>query len=700
LTTVSVKSITSEGTNIWQQEDTSMMFRSNLLIGLGTGLLVLAATAFSGEAQVPHTVMGSVRNSDESVPAAGELTFESWLIDISNGNVSSETRSQSDPGNAYGDGIMGAGWFETECGNFTAFDWAEGDSLVIFFTNSANGEVGRLACELFAELEPQVVADVHLHQPTPQWTMQLEGDQDTVRAGEELVYSIDYRNSGSGQATAAAIVDTIPSDTEYQSCTGGGSRHGRVVTWNLGTVSSGDSGTVTLTVRVDDPLPNGTVVHNRAHASCAQGVGGSASEATTVRSAPEWSFDLSDSPDPADAGNHLTYTIQYQNTGTDAATGVTIADSIPAHTTYWSNTGGGSYDGHRVTWTIGTVEAGGSGTVTLTVLVDWPLLNGTVIDHRSHLTCSQGIGASDDETTTVSPDLAPPTAATDLLSQMESFDLLLNWSAIDTDIYGQPEAVQGYIIYRHEIPFFTATSVESIATVTDTFFIDGGSRAGDAGVNSFYLIRGVDFAGNVGTNSNRVGEIDFHLPDGSGYMMMANSLDDGSTALASELGDRVPNCTAVKEWDASTRAYVSRAFKVDDTWYGSEPVSSGYPYYLFVGASSDSLWTLTGRVPSDPSFQLAAPTNNDYNTISLPLSSDIGLARDLGASIPHCTAVKEWDERTQGYVSLAFKVGDSWFGGGSVQRGHPYYVNVTASGIWPPAKTEPREIKRASRDRW
>jgi len=677
-----------------------MMSRSNLLVNIGTGLFILVAMIPSSEAQVPHTVMGQVFNSDESVPAVGELSFEARLIDVSSGNALSESRIQSDPGNAYGDGIMGAGWFEVECGNFAAFDWADGDSLEISFTNSANGQVGRRAWALSSELEPQVAADVYLQDPEPKWTLQLNGSPDTVWAGQELVYSIDYRNSGPGQATAAAIVDTIPAQAEYQSCTGGGNHSAGVVTWNLGTVAADDSGTVTLTVLVDSPLPNGTLLHDRAHATCAQGVSGSASETTPVRSAPQWSFDLSDSPDPAEAGEPLTYTIQYTNIGTDAAAGVTITDSIPAHTSYWSQTGGGSYDGHRVTWTIGSVEAGGSGSVSLTVMVDWPLLNGTSIEHHSDLSCSQGIPAQGDETTTVSPDLDPPSSATDLMSSMESFDILLNWSAIETDIYGGPEAIQGYIIYRNEVPFFAPTSVESIAMVTDTFFVDSSSRAGDAGINSFYLIRGVDFTGNVGTNSNRAGEIDFELPgSGSGYMMMSNSLDDGATALASELGARVPNCSAVKEWDASARAYVSKAFKVNDTWYGSSSVSSGYPYYLFIGAFSDSLWTLTGRVPADPSFDLVAPTGNDYNTITLPLSSSIGLARDLGASIPYCTAVKEWDEHTQGYISLAFKVGSTWFGGGSVLRGHPYYVNVTDAGTWPATKSKPGEIKRASRDR-
>ncbi len=678
-----------------------MMFRSTLFMSIGAGLLILAAMISVSEAQVPHTVMGQVFNSDDSVPAIGQLTFEVHLIDVSSGNAGSEIRTQSDPGNAFGNGIMGAGWFEVECGNFSAFNWADGDSLAISFTNSANGQMGRLACPLTSELEPQVVADISLDEPTPEWMLNLDDVPDSVWAGQELIYTITYRNDGQGQATGATILDTIPSAANYQSCTGGGSHSSGVVTWSPGTVSPGDSGSVTLTVTVDSPLLDGTLLYNRAHVTCAQGAGSSASEVTTVRSAPQWSLDLSDSQDPVDAGDPLTYTIQYHNTGTDAAAGVAIVDTIPAHASYWSQTGGGTFDGHCVTWAIGAVSAGASGSVTLTVQVDWPLLNGIEISNRAHITCSQEVTAEAEEITTVSPDLNPPAAVTDLMTSMEGTDVLLNWSSLETDIYGGAESVQGYIIYRNEIPLFTATAVESVAMVTDTFFIDGGSQVGEAGSNSFYLIRGVDFAGNLGINSNRAGEIDFQLPgSSSGYMMMSNSLDDGATTLASQLGARVPNCTAVKVWDASARAYVSRAFKVDDTWYGSSEVTSGYPYYLFIGASSDSLWTLTGRVPADPSFQLVSPSGNDYNTITLPLSSDITLARDLGASIDHCTAIKKWDEHTQGYVSLAFKVGASWFGTGSVRQGHPYYVNITAGSTWPADKAGVEEMKRVSRDRF
>jgi uncharacterized repeat protein (TIGR01451 family) len=659
-----------------------MISRRHFSLGLVVVALLLSFT--SSEGQVPHTIIGQVFNSDTTSPAAGELSFQAHLVDVSNNNAHSETRSQEDPGNAYGDGIMGSGWFEVECGNFTAFDWSSGDSLVVQFSNSANGQVGHLAIALSSIQEPQLADDVILHEAMPGWSLSMEGDPDTVWAGDNLVYTIVYHNIGQGEASGVTILDTIPAHTSYHSNTGGGSHQSRVVTWSLGSAPPGDSGSVTLTVTVDSPLANGTNISNAINISCNEGVGADAEETTTVESAPAWNFNILDSPDPVNAGDFLAYTILYGNTGSDQATGVTIVDTIPANSSYFSNTGGGSFDGQRVIWTLGSVPAESQDSVTLTVTVDWPLPNGTQIEDAAHIDCDQGIEAASGQTTTVSPDLISPNPVTDLTTSRDGDEVHLSWSPIITDIHGDPEAMDGYIVYRNEAPYFAPTSLDSIGVVSDTFFNDDESGAGETEVNTFYALQGVDHAGNISAPSNRAGEIDYSLPSaGAGYAMISLSLDDGVTALATELGAKVSNCTAVKVWDAAEHGYISRAFKVDDTWYGSATVSLGYPYYLFIGSPAESTWILCGRVPPDPIFQLLAPTGNDYNTITLPLSSDIVKAKDLGAAIPSCTAVKRWDEEAQGYVSIAFKIDETWFGEAPVKRGYPYYVNVTENTLWP-----------------
>jgi uncharacterized repeat protein (TIGR01451 family) len=80
----------------------------------------------------------------------------------------------------------------------------------------------------------------------------------------------------------------------------------------------------------------------------------------------------------AQSGNTVTFTIQYQNTGTANASSVAITDVIPTGSTLvaGSITGGGvlsgsTSTGYTITWTIGTIAAGAaSGSVSFQVTVN------------------------------------------------------------------------------------------------------------------------------------------------------------------------------------------------------------------------------------------------------------------------------------------------------------------------------------------
>ena len=113
-------------------------------------------------AQVPHTVLGILANEDDTTPAANDLILLAYLIDVSDGGVHSETRTNHDTGNAYGNGVMGEGWFELECANFTLFEWAHGDSLRLAFANAANDQLLITSIQLDAAVEPQLASTFHL----------------------------------------------------------------------------------------------------------------------------------------------------------------------------------------------------------------------------------------------------------------------------------------------------------------------------------------------------------------------------------------------------------------------------------------------------------------------------------------------------------------------------------------------------------
>lgn len=77
-------------------------------------------------------------------------------------------------------------------------------------------------------------------------------------------------------------------------------------------------------------------------------------------------------------GDTITYTMSYTNGNPTAVTGVTLTDTVPAQVTV-TDTGGGTQSGNTVTWSIGTLTPGQSGSKTLTVTVNAGTPQGSTI---------------------------------------------------------------------------------------------------------------------------------------------------------------------------------------------------------------------------------------------------------------------------------------------------------------------------------
>ncbi|MBN1976087.1 MAG: tandem-95 repeat protein [Anaerolineae bacterium] len=99
-------------------------------------------------------------------------------------------------------------------------------------------------------------------------------------------------------------------------------------------------------------------------------------------------------PGTAAPGEPITYTLAFSNTGSEAATGVIITDSIPVSITdtTFSDSGAAltAVDGTRYVWQVEDMTPGASGLITVTGLLQTPLAPGTFTNTAS-------IGADDDE---------------------------------------------------------------------------------------------------------------------------------------------------------------------------------------------------------------------------------------------------------------------------------------------------------------
>jgi uncharacterized repeat protein (TIGR01451 family) len=220
--------------------------------------------------------------------------------------------------------------------------------------------------------------------PAP--TLSVTDAPDPVPAGGNITYTLTYGNNGTMDATGVVISDTVPANTTFVSATAGGALSSSTVTWTLGNLAVGATGSVQMTVQVANPLANGTVInHSGASIDTAQtNPVNAAAVTTTVTSAPILSLSASDSPDPVQAGANLTYTLSYGNSGNATGTSVVLSDTLPANTTFVSATGGGTLASGVVTWSIGTLASAGSGSVQLVVKVASPLANGATITNATY----------------------------------------------------------------------------------------------------------------------------------------------------------------------------------------------------------------------------------------------------------------------------------------------------------------------------
>ncbi|HET6817312.1 MAG TPA: hypothetical protein VFH66_08840 [Mycobacteriales bacterium] len=119
---------------------------------------------------------------------------------------------------------------------------------------------------------------------------------------------------------------------------------------------------------------------------------------STGAQAPALVASITDPGTPVGPGSDLPYTITVKNIGNADATGVTVTDPVPGHTTVGADQvgDGGSTDGTTITWSGLTIPAGGSQVLHVTATID-PNLDSSVteiVNDGLHVTSDQGASTS------------------------------------------------------------------------------------------------------------------------------------------------------------------------------------------------------------------------------------------------------------------------------------------------------------------
>ena len=191
--------------------------------------------------------------------------------------------------------------------------------------------------------------------------------------GDTVTYTIGVSNAGPDAATGVVVNDTLRTGLTFVSATPSEGSYDPVTgAWTVGTVADGGSQTLTIRATVINP---GQVINSAQVTHSDQfdpDLGDNLSTATVIPQQADLALFKGVSDPAPEVGETIRYTIAIFNTGPDTATGVSVADGLPAGITYVSSTASeGSYDPVAKLWTVGTVPVG-SQTLTITVLVTGP----------------------------------------------------------------------------------------------------------------------------------------------------------------------------------------------------------------------------------------------------------------------------------------------------------------------------------------
>jgi uncharacterized repeat protein (TIGR01451 family) len=129
-----------------------------------------------------------------------------------------------------------------------------------------------------------------------------------------------------------------------------------------------------------------------------------------------------DNPDPVPPGGSITYDIVVFNNGPDAATGVTLSDTLPAGTTFlslvtdpdWSCVTPPVGSGGMVDCSLASLAFEGAAAMTLTVAVDAGLTPGTIIENTATAGAEEGDPVEGNNDGTASTTVAEPPPGADL----------------------------------------------------------------------------------------------------------------------------------------------------------------------------------------------------------------------------------------------------------------------------------------------
>ena len=311
--------------------------------------------------------------------------------------------------------------------------------------------------------------------------------QSIVAAGDSISYAIMYGNDGTQDATGVVLRETLPAGTAFDAANSSfgwaeTSPGSGIFELTIGNVASGQMGSVTFAITVDDPMAAGidqlvnnvSIFDDGSNGPDEDPTDNQDNDTDTVVAAPDLAITKDDGGATTTPGGTVVYSLNYSNSGSQGATGVVITETLPANTTFnaasstpgWVETspGSGVYQ-----FAVGSLASGAAGSVNFAVTVDSPVPAGfTLVSNNASIADDGANGPDEDLSDNSDNDTTPVDSVVDLVLTVD-----------DGRTVTAPGNKNIYAVDYQNVGDITATGVVITQTLpTGTTFDAANSSAG------------------------------------------------------------------------------------------------------------------------------------------------------------------------------------------------------------------------------
>jgi uncharacterized repeat protein (TIGR01451 family) len=204
----------------------------------------------------------------------------------------------------------------------------------------------------------------------PDLVLQYTVDKAIATPGERLTYTLRVRNAGNANAINPKVEASLPPNASPGTVSGTGRFEQDKAIWTAPSVAPGGFIDLQFTADLSVALQRGVVEPSIAAFSAFNAAIQTANVQTLIVVAQPLLSVTKSGPNSVEAGMTIDYQLSYGNTGSAAAVGTVIEDTLPAGTTFVSASDGGvetAPGSGLVRWDLGRLGIGVSDTLDLRV---------------------------------------------------------------------------------------------------------------------------------------------------------------------------------------------------------------------------------------------------------------------------------------------------------------------------------------------